>query len=147
MQLHRLSTAKLTQRESLVGTLGHQVLNHQRCPTWRRSPPLTRQLTSHLNDHWSGFKGIYHHNWNHIFKTSADNNQVGFLTAKFPYPYECFWTCILRSRSVLEYVPAEYFRGESSLYGPPTMSVYCASRLVRWSDLDACFSVWLKINP
>ena len=36
-----------------------------------------------------------------------------------------------RSRSVLEYVPAEYFRGESSLYGPPTMSVYCASRLVR----------------
>jgi len=34
-----------------------------------------------------------------------------------------------RSRSVLEYVPAEYFRGESSLYGPPTMSVYCASRV------------------
>jgi len=33
------------------------------------------------------------------------------------------------SKSVLEYVPAEYFRGESSLYGPPTMSVYCASRV------------------
>merc|ERR1712029_855942 len=38
-------------------------------------------------------------------------------------------TTTTRSRSVLEYVPAEYFRGESSLYGPPTMSVYCASRV------------------
>jgi hypothetical protein len=31
-------------------------------------------------------------------------------------------------RSILEYVPAEYFRGESSLAGPPITSVYCASR-------------------
>ena len=42
-----------------------------------------------------------------------------------------------RTRPVLEYVPAEYFRGESSLYGPPTMSVYCASRLVR------CLLLWM----
>lgn len=34
-----------------------------------------------------------------------------------------------RGRSILEYVPAEYFRGESSLAGPPITSVYCASRV------------------
>merc|ERR1719239_365990 len=41
----RLSTAKLTQRESLVGTLGHQVLNHQRFQ--RHLPP---QLKPYLQD-------------------------------------------------------------------------------------------------
>merc|ERR1712130_464083 len=44
-------------------------------------------------------------------------------------PAQTTATTTTRSRSVLEYVPAEYFRGESSLYGPPTMSVYCASRV------------------
>merc|ERR1719381_284161 len=44
-------------------------------------------------------------------------------------PAQTTATTTTKSRSVLEYVPAEYFRGESSLYGPPTMSVYCASRV------------------
>jgi len=60
---------------------------------------------------------------------ASNSNSTTNAEAPTPTPVQSTTSNTTRTRSVLEYVPAEYFRGESSLYGPPTMSVYCASRV------------------